>query len=218
MVTALDAAGLQVHFHAIGDAAVHDALDAVEAARRTNGMSGLRHQIAHLQLVRPEDRHRFGDLQVVANLQGMWARRETPAVDLIEPHLDDERLGWHYPFRDILDGGARFSGGSDWPVNPPEPIGAVHVLVNRRAWTGGPGQAAEPLVVPTRRSAWRRRSRRTPGARRGPTTRPTPASSTSVPAPTSWCSTATRSSGPPDEIGACEVASTWAQGQLVYQA
>ncbi len=96
-VCALDAAGLQVHSHAIGDAAVHDALDAVEVARRTNGMNGLRHQIAHLQLVRPKDRHRFGDLQVVANLQGMWARRETPAVTLIKPHLDAERWSWHYP-------------------------------------------------------------------------------------------------------------------------
>ena len=165
-VTALDAAGLQVHFHAIGDAAVRDALDAVEAARRANGMNDLRHQVAHLQMVRPQDRHRFGDLEVVANLQGMWAHRDTPAVTMLEPHLDDERLGWHYPFADILAAHARFAGGSDWPVNPPEPMAAIHVLVNRSAWqAAGPDpedallpeqgiSLGQALAAYTRGSAW----------------------------------------------------------------
>ncbi|MBF4160854.1 amidohydrolase [Nocardioides acrostichi] len=215
-VSALHAAGLQCHFHAIGDAAVHTALDAVEQAQREHGLRDLRHQIAHLQLVRPSDRHRFGDLQVVANLQGMWARRETPAVTLLAPHLDAERFGWHYPFRDVLEGRARFSGGSDWPVNPPEPLGAVHVLVNRRAWASDPAQLTEPLVLDqtigleqalsayTRGSAWA--DHRVDagfvhvGARadlvvldRDPFTLPS------------------------SEIGACEVASTWAGGRCVYE-
>jgi len=143
-VVALDVAGLQCHFHAIGDKAVHDALDAVEAARRVNGMNDLRHQVAHLQLVRPEDRDRFGTLGVVANLQGMWAQRDTPAVQLVLPHLDQERARWHYPFRDLVDAGAVVAGGSDWPINLPEPIQAVHVLVNRTTWSES-GDAPEPL-------------------------------------------------------------------------
>ncbi len=108
-VAALDAAGLQCHFHAIGDKAVRDALDAVEAARLANGTNDLRHQIAHLQLVRPGDRARFRALGVVANLQGMWAQRATPAVALAMPHLDAERARWHYPFREILEGRCRRS-------------------------------------------------------------------------------------------------------------
>ena len=214
-VTALDAAGLQVHFHAIGDAAVHDALDAVEEARRRNGMNGRRHQLAHLQLVRPEDRYRFGDLQVVANLQGMWAHRATPAVALLEPHLDAERWSWHYPFRDILDGRARFSGGSDWPVNPPEPIAAVHVLVNRRPWTPDPDQAVEPLVPAqsitleealsayTRGSAWADHR--------------ADAGFVHVGARADLVVLDRDPFGlPPEEIGACEVVSTWAEGRLVH--
>ena len=133
-VTALDAAGFQAHFHAIGDRAVHDALDAVERARLANGLNDHRHQIAHMQLVRPEDRPRFRRLSVAANLEGMWVRKETPAVQLLLPHLDPARIGWHYPFADIAAAGAHLAGGSDWPVNPPEPISAIHALVNRRKY------------------------------------------------------------------------------------
>lgn len=58
-VTQLDAEGFQVHFHALGDRAVREALDAVEAARRTNGLRDTRPHLAHLQVVHPEDVPRF---------------------------------------------------------------------------------------------------------------------------------------------------------------
>jgi predicted amidohydrolase YtcJ len=143
-VAALDAAGFSAHFHAIGDRAVHAALDAVEHARRANGMNDNRHQIAHLQLVRPGDRPRFRRLGVAANLEGMWARADTAAVRLLLPHLDPERVDWHYPFKDILDAGADFAGGSDWPVNPPNAVEAMHVLVNRRGYVES-GDPPAPL-------------------------------------------------------------------------
>lgn len=54
-VRQLDAAGMQVHFHALGDCAVHNALDAVEATRAANGPSDGRHHLAHLQVVAAED-------------------------------------------------------------------------------------------------------------------------------------------------------------------
>jgi predicted amidohydrolase YtcJ len=142
-VVAGDAAGFQVHVHAIGDRAVHDALDAVEHARRVNGMNDLRHQIAHLQLVRPEDRPRFRRLGVVANVQGLWANAGDPAVQLLEPHLDHERRTWQYPFADIAAHGARFAGGSDWPVSSPDPVAAIHTLVNRRP----PGAASKTRAL-----------------------------------------------------------------------
>lgn len=129
--TALIAADFQLHFHAIGDRAVHDALDALETAGTTGGR---RHQIAHLQLVRPEDRARFSALGAVANLEGMWVDAASGSVALIRPHLDEERFGWHYPFAEIARHGAVLAGGSDWPVNPPEPMGAIHALVNRRPY------------------------------------------------------------------------------------
>ncbi len=58
-VTRLDAAGLQAHFHAIGDRAVRVALDAVEAARQANGMTDTRPHISHIQVIHPDDVPRF---------------------------------------------------------------------------------------------------------------------------------------------------------------
>lgn len=145
-VVALDRAGFQVHFHAIGDQAVTHALDAVEAARRANRMNDRRHQVAHLQLVRPEDRPRFRALGVSANIEGMWASSMTPSVELLAPHLDQGRMAWHYPFADIAAAGGHLAGGSDWPINPPDVVGAVHALVNRCAY-GSAEDARDPLCV-----------------------------------------------------------------------
>lgn len=164
-VVALDRRGFQVHFHAIGDQAVTHALDAVEAARRGNHMNDRRHQIAHVQLVRPEDRPRFRALGVSANIEGMWASSMTPSVGLLAPHLDEERLAWHYPFADIIAAGGHLAGGSDWPINPPDVVEAIHVLVNRCAYASeedakdplGLDQAitvAQALEAYTHGSAW----------------------------------------------------------------
>ena len=144
-VVALDAAGFQAHFHALGDRAVRTSLDAIAEARRHNGWSPQRHQLAHLQLVRPEDRTRFRTLGAIANVEGMWARLNTPAVQMVKPYLDDERLGWQYPFKDIVETGALVAGGSDWPINPPEPMEAVHVLVNRSSRTTGEAEEEPPM-------------------------------------------------------------------------
>ena len=64
-VTRLDAAGLQPHFHAIGDRAVRESLDAVAAARAANGPSDTRPHIAHIQVIHPDDVPRFAALDVV---------------------------------------------------------------------------------------------------------------------------------------------------------
>ncbi|MGH3093175.1 MAG: amidohydrolase, partial [Gaiellaceae bacterium] len=76
MVTLLDAEGFQVHVHTIGDRAVRESLDAVEAAQRANGRRDARHHLAHIQFVHPEDMPRFRKLGVVANAQPYWACRE----------------------------------------------------------------------------------------------------------------------------------------------
>jgi predicted amidohydrolase YtcJ len=77
LVVALDRAGIQVHVHSIGDRAARMSLDAIEAGRMANGMDGPVHQIAHLQLVHPADIPRFRALRVAANIQGLWAFRDS---------------------------------------------------------------------------------------------------------------------------------------------
>ncbi len=74
LVQKLDAAGLTVHIHAIGDRAVRASLDAFAAARAANGDRDNRHQIAHLQLVDPADFPRFKELGVIADFQLEWAQ------------------------------------------------------------------------------------------------------------------------------------------------
>ncbi|MEJ6488905.1 amidohydrolase [Leucobacter sp. USCH14] len=136
-VAALDAAGMQVHFHALGDRAVTDALDAVEFAREQNGASGNRHHLAHLQVVRSEDVARFAPLEATANIQALWACHEDQLDTLTLPFLADDAEDHHYPFGELLSSGARLAAGSDWSVSSPDPIQAIHVAVNRRSPQSG---------------------------------------------------------------------------------
>jgi predicted amidohydrolase YtcJ len=130
-VAALDAARLQVHLHAIGDAAVRSALDAIEAARRRNGPNDLRHHIAHVQLIDPADLPRFAALEVTANMQPLWARHEPTMDERTIPFLGAERTGRQYPFASLLRHGARLAGGSDWPVTSADPLLEMEVAMTR---------------------------------------------------------------------------------------
>ncbi len=134
-VTQLDAAGLQPHFHAIGDRAVRECLDAVAAARSANGPSDTRPHIAHIQVIHPDDVPRFAALDVVANAQALWAAHEDQMDVLTIPFLGPERTRWQYPFGSLLRAGARLAMGSDWSVSTPDPLQAIHVAVTRTTRT-----------------------------------------------------------------------------------
>ncbi|MFJ2240240.1 amidohydrolase [Streptomyces sp. NPDC087859] len=135
-VTELDALGFQCHFHALGDRAVRDALDAIEAARTANGPSDTRPHLAHLQVVHPDDVPRFARLGATANIQPLWAAHEPQMDELTIPFLGPERAAWQYPFGALLRSGARLAAGSDWPVSSPDPLEGIHVAVNRVAPDG----------------------------------------------------------------------------------
>jgi predicted amidohydrolase YtcJ len=130
-VPALDAAGFQVHFHAIGDRAVREALDALETARTANGHNDHRHHIAHIQVVHPDDVGRFATLDVTANGQPLWAAYDDQMVELTIPFLGPERTAWQYPFASLKRAGARLAFGSDWSVSTPDPMEEMSVAVNR---------------------------------------------------------------------------------------
>lgn len=130
-VTTLDAHGFQVHFHALGDRAVREALDAIEVARHKNGFTDGRHHLAHLQIVHPDDVARFRALGATANIQALWAAHEPQMDELTIPFLGPERSAWQYPFGSLLRTGAVLAAGSDWPVSSADPILGIHVAVNR---------------------------------------------------------------------------------------
>jgi predicted amidohydrolase YtcJ len=130
-VTTLDALGFQSHFHALGDRAVRQGLDAIEAARRANGMTDTRPHLAHLQIVDPADWPRFAALGAGANIQPLWARAEAQMTELTLPFLPPERGAMQYPFRSLVAAGARLVGGSDWMVSTPNVMEQVEVAVRR---------------------------------------------------------------------------------------
>jgi predicted amidohydrolase YtcJ len=130
-VVHLDAEGFQVHFHAIGERAVREALDALEAAGAANGRWGGRHHIAHIQVIHPDDLPRFAALEVVANAQPLWACADGQMTNLTIPFLGPERSTWQYPFASLRRAGARLAFGSDWPVSTPNPLLEMEVAVRR---------------------------------------------------------------------------------------
>ncbi len=130
-VTRLDADGFQVHFHALGDRAVREALDALEAARQANGPTDGRHHLAHLQLVDPADIPRFRALDAGANVQPYWACNDAQMLDLTLPFLEPDRAALQYPIRSLHRSGAVLVGGSDWSVSTANVLAEVEVAVTR---------------------------------------------------------------------------------------
>lgn len=156
----LELLGFQAHFHAIGDRAVRECLDAVAAARAANGWVDSRPHISHIQVVHPADRPRFRQLGVAANMQMLWAVFEDQMLELTIPFLGGEdaaRVGWQYPFASLAAAGATLAAGSDWSVSTPDPWAAIHVGVNRtEPGTVGarPFLPSEALPLPTALSAY----------------------------------------------------------------
>lgn len=136
LVVAADKQGLVVHIHAIGDLAVREALNGIEAARRANGDSGLPHTITHLQLIDAADIPRFRQLGVVAAFQLYWASASADAIDLVKPYIDPALFPWQYPARSLLNSGAVISGASDWPVSTANVFEAIYQAETRKGPQG----------------------------------------------------------------------------------
>lgn len=137
-VRAVDALGFQVHIHAIGDAAVREALDAIEFAVEQNGPRDRRPVIAHAQLVDDADLERFAALGVIPNMQPLWAQLDALMTVLTVPRLGEERADRQYRMRSIEASGARLAFGSDWPVSSGDPREGIAIAVTRRTVDGEP--------------------------------------------------------------------------------
>jgi predicted amidohydrolase YtcJ len=136
LCVAADKQGLIIHVHAIGDGAVKQALDGIEAARKANGNSGLPDTLTHEQFVRPEDFPRFRELGVVSALQLLWAEASPDTIEILKPYVDAEVYKWQYPARSILDNGGIISGASDWPVSTANVFQAIYQAETRKGSEG----------------------------------------------------------------------------------
>lgn len=127
----LDAEGVQIHTHAIGDAAIRQALDAYAYARAANGPNDNRHQIVHLQLIDEADIPRFAELGVAANFQGLWAYPDD-YIDMAVPLVGEKRVQQFYRLASVQRAGGLLVGGSDWDVSSLNPLDAIETVVRRQ--------------------------------------------------------------------------------------
>ncbi len=144
IVTALDADGFQVHIHALAERAVRESLDAIESARRANGVRDARHHLAHLQVVHPQDLPRFAALDVVASVTPYWAVLSGYVQDLTLPFVSEEVGRRMYPFGSLHRAGARLAFGSDWSVSTPDPLLQLEVAVERKLPGASPAETFLP--------------------------------------------------------------------------
>lgn len=143
----VDDLGMQIHIHAIGDAAVRQALDAIEYVARQNGPRDRRPVIAHAQLVDDADLGRFAELGVIPNMQPLWAQMDALMTVLTIPRLGAQRADRQYRMRTLENSGAALAFGSDWPVSSGAPLDGIAVAVSRRTSEGEPAGGWTPEEV-----------------------------------------------------------------------
>jgi predicted amidohydrolase YtcJ len=136
--------GYQLHIHAIGDAAIALALDAIEQSGAP--MNDLPSVIAHAELIADADLSRFEALNVVANMQPLWAKEDGMLLSC-EPGLGRGRIDKMYRMRDLLSQGGALAFGSDWPVSSVDPLLGIATAVTRAAPDGQPWTPEQAVTL-----------------------------------------------------------------------
>lgn len=148
LVTAADAAGVDVHIHALGDRTVRSALDAIEAAIRANPPRDRRHTIAHLEFVHDTDQPRFGELGVIAQFSVNWLSADPGTVDTTVERCGVDRQRKMFRPKSILDAGGMITFGTDWPAagwfSTYKPLDAIEVSITRQLV----GSPEAPILEP----------------------------------------------------------------------
>jgi predicted amidohydrolase YtcJ len=138
------AAGIQAGFHVIGNAAVAQAIYAVEAVAAELGRPAVRacrHRLEHVELIDRVDVDRMRDLGMVASVQPAFDAAWGGDAGMYAERLGVERALATNPFADFADAGVALTLGSDAPVTPLDPWGGVHAAVDHRT----PGSGLRPF-------------------------------------------------------------------------
>lgn len=124
MVVGAAAADIDVHIHALGERAVHEALNAIEVARERHGDSRSRYAICHIQVITDQDLPRFAELDVFAQSTPLWASYDTYG----EQFVSADQFQRYWRFKSLADLGVALSFGSDFPASGAGMLGMSPVL------------------------------------------------------------------------------------------
>ena len=160
------AAGFSVTIHAIGDGAVRDSLDAIEAHHARLAALPLPPRIEHVQLLDDRDRPRFRALGVIASMQPQHASSDAP----VARRAWGTRCSRSYPWRALLDSGATLAFGSDAPVEPPHVAKGLASAVERIGTDGLPFEPAQAIPLDAALRAYTQGAARAAGGTLGPGT------------------------------------------------
>jgi predicted amidohydrolase YtcJ len=136
-----DRLGFQLAFHAIGDKANHVALDVFESVARVNPTRDRRDRIEHAQVVAADDLARFGRLNVIASMQPSHQMND---MRWAGARLGPERVKGAYAWNSLQKAGAKLAFGTDYPVEPINPLRGIYACVTRELPEGGPVGGWEP--------------------------------------------------------------------------
>jgi predicted amidohydrolase YtcJ len=124
--------GYRFALHAIGDRANRTVLNAYQTAGVTPEQ---RFRIEHAQLVATSDIPRFGQLGVIASMQPIHC---TDDMSWKITKIGLNRVKNAYPWRSLIQHGARLAFGSDWPVANHNPMAGLRAAVTRKSADGLP--------------------------------------------------------------------------------
>jgi predicted amidohydrolase YtcJ len=122
----VDAAARQidVHIHALGERAVHEALNAIEAARDAWPESSTRYTICHIQVITNEDLPRFAELGVIAQSTPLWASYDTYGRQFVS----EDQFSRYWRFMSLKELGVRLTFGSDFPASGAGTLGMSPIV------------------------------------------------------------------------------------------
>lgn len=134
--------GYQVNTHAIGDRGNREVLNAYALAQEAQGIGPGRHRVEHAQVLDPEDMGRFVELGIIASMQPMHA---TSDMGWAEDRLGADRVQGAYAWQSLKERGVRLAFGSDFPVEPVDPLQGFHAAVTRQDSSHEPEGGWQPL-------------------------------------------------------------------------
>jgi hypothetical protein len=132
--------GLQVAIHAIGDAGIDAALDAIERALMLNPKNDHRHRIVHFEILTEDILERTRKLGIVCDIQPKFVSSQGGWV---EKRVGPERAKLVFPWKTVLERGIPCGGSSDCPVEPIDPLFGIHAACNRQV-DNIPGMTFQP--------------------------------------------------------------------------